>query len=143
MQAFDPPPQRLHVQAFDPQWQRSKSFKPHRKKMNGPLYNSEHGAALRREFARFVCEFLAPHIREHTQCRRVYFQSTPSLRIQPPSNNRIGYPHTGAASRRAGVAVAAAASAPPRLRLRRCWGAGGAALGLREEKRYQCVPKDL
>ena len=83
----------LH-EAFDPQWQRSKSFKPHRKKMNGPLYNSEHGASLRREFAKFICKFIAPHVREHTRCTRIYFQSTPSLRIQPPSNFRIGYPHT-------------------------------------------------
>ena len=84
----------LH-QAMDPKWERSKSFKQHRKKMNGPLYNSDHGSSLRREFEKFMCEFIAPHVHEHTNARRIYFQSTPSLRIQPPSNNRIGYPHTG------------------------------------------------
>ena len=124
----------LHL-GFDSQWDRSKSFKSHRKKMNGPLYNSDHGAWLRREFQKFVCggntqeealplfhtyaslllsrasfplplsnswlcdfsrsEFIAPHVRKRTNCRRIYFQGTPCLRIQPPSNNRLGYPHTG------------------------------------------------
>jgi len=44
----------LHL-GFDSSWDRSKSFKSHRKKMNGPLYNSDHGAWLRREFQKFVC----------------------------------------------------------------------------------------
>lgn len=74
--------------AMDSKWTRSKSFKPHRRKFNGVLYNSEHGASLRREFQKFICDYLAPHVREHTSCRRIYFQSTPCLRIQPPSNNR-------------------------------------------------------
>lgn len=74
--------------AMDSKWTRSKSFKPHRRKFNGVLYNSEHGASLRREFQKFICDYLAPHVHEHTSCRRIYFQSTPCLRIQPPSNNR-------------------------------------------------------
>ena len=78
---------QMHL-AMDAQWNRSKSFKPHRRKFNGPLYNSEHGESLRREFQRFICGYIAPHVREHTGCKRIYFQSTPCLRIQPPSNNR-------------------------------------------------------
>lgn len=83
--------------AFDAEWDRCKSFKPHRRKLNGQLYNSQHGALLQREFERFVCDFIAPHLQENMKdCRQIYFQSKPSVRMQPPSNSRFGYPHTDA-----------------------------------------------
>ena len=85
----------LHL-AFDPAWERSKSFKPHRRKMNGPLYQSPHGASLRQEYEKFILECIAPHVQQHTGCTTLYFQSSPSLRIQPPGINRVGYPHTDA-----------------------------------------------
>jgi len=84
----------LHL-AFDASWDRGKSFKPHRRKVNGQLYLSEHGALLRREFERFVCDFIGPHMQAHIpDCRQLFFERTPSVRMQPPSIARVGYPHS-------------------------------------------------
>jgi len=82
-------------EAFDASWDRSKSFKKHTKRLNGQLCKSTHGARLRRECERFVCDFIAPQVQAHMPlCDSLFFESMPSLRIQPPSDERLGYPHS-------------------------------------------------
>jgi len=76
--------------AFDP----AAAFKGTRKRFNGKLYWSPEGARLRGAYRQMVEQVIAPHVGDAYGCDRVLFQAEPALRMQPPSTQRIGFPHT-------------------------------------------------
>jgi hypothetical protein len=65
---------KIHF-AFDPHFVPGKSLKQHKAKLNGDAFLSPAGQAFRDEYLRFICEVIAPHIRQHMPDEtRIVFQ---------------------------------------------------------------------
>jgi hypothetical protein len=65
---------KIHF-AFDPHFVPGKSLKQHKAKLNGDAFLSPAGQAFRDEYLRFICETIAPHIRQHMPDEtRIVFQ---------------------------------------------------------------------
>ncbi len=55
--------EKVHL-AFDPLFTRGMSLKRHKGKLNGEAFRTLAGRAFQETYLRFVCEVIAPHIRE-------------------------------------------------------------------------------